>query len=298
MTANAYLVAGLRSPIGAFGGALRPLRATEFGSTVAAALLQQTGLKPDAVQRVIGGMVLQDMTESNPARIVAERIGVPHNVPAFTVNMQCCSSMTALILAAQQVALGEVDTALALGLESMSNAPHMVPGSRWGHRLGHGEFVDTLKECTLAGSKMWDDPWYMIDVAEHHAREDQVTREEMDEYAVVSHTRALAAMDAGWMCQHGEGDLRYGRVVKPLPETGGLSIDVVDMVDVAGPHHAHPKGEVCMTMPQNPDARFDGAGAGWCVNPPGSAHSPTVTDGRALVLYLLPDGQIDFSRAG
>ncbi|MCP5368275.1 MAG: DUF4863 family protein [Hyphomicrobiales bacterium] len=107
-----------------------------------------------------------------------------------------------------------------------------------------------------------------------------------------------AAMDAGWMCQHGEGDLRYGRVVKPLPETGGLSIDVVDMVDVAGPHHAHPKGEVCMTMPQNPDARFDGAGAGWCVNPPGSAHSPTVTDGRALVLYLLPDGQIDFSRAG
>ncbi|MCP5368910.1 MAG: thiolase family protein [Hyphomicrobiales bacterium] len=202
MTANAYLVAGLRSPIGAFGGALRPLRATEFGSTVAAALLQQTGLKPDAVQRVIGGMVLQDMTESNPARIVAERIGVPHNVPAFTVNMQCCSSMTALILAAQQVALGEVDTALALGLESMSNAPHMVPGSRWGHRLGHGEFVDTLKECTLAGSKMWDDPWYMIDVAEHHAREDQVTREEMDEYAVVSHTRALAAMDAG--CLDGE----------------------------------------------------------------------------------------------
>jgi acetyl-CoA C-acetyltransferase len=105
--------------------------------------------------------------------------------------------MAALIQAAQTVALGEADCILVLGLESMSNAPHMVPGSRWGHRLGNGEFVDTLRECTLAGSRMWGDPWYMIDVAEHHAGQDQVSRREMDEYAIVSHTRALEAMDAG-----------------------------------------------------------------------------------------------------
>lgn len=197
MAMQAYLVSGLRSPIGRFGGTLAPLRATEVGTAVAAALLAQSGVEATAIERVIGGMVLQDMTESNPARIVAKRIGVADSVPAFTVNMQCCSGMLALILAAQQVALGEVDCALALGLESMSNAPHMVAGARWGLRLADGRFVDSLKECTLAGSRMWGDPWYMIDVAEHHAEVDGVSRAEMDEYAVVSHRRALDAIDGG-----------------------------------------------------------------------------------------------------
>ncbi len=197
MTENAYLVSGMRSPMGRFGGTLTPLRATEVASTVAAALLERLDVKPAAVERVIGGMVLQDMTESNPARIVALRVGVPDTAPAFTVNMQCCSGMMTAILAAQQVAAGEADCILALGLESMSNAPHMVPGTRWGLRLNHGEFIDTLKECTLAGSKMWGDPWYMIDVAENHTRVDGIARAEMDEYAVVSHRRALDAMDGG-----------------------------------------------------------------------------------------------------
>ncbi|MEE8435547.1 MAG: thiolase family protein [bacterium] len=194
---NAYLVNGFRSPIGRYGGTLLPLRATEVATTVAEGLLQRLNVPPASVRRVIGGMVLQDMTESNPARIVATRLGIPHEVPAFTVNMQCCSSMLAVILAAQQVALGEVDTVLALGMESMSNAPHMVHGARWGLRMADGDFVDTLRECTLAGSRMWGEPWYMIDVAEHHAEVDGVSRTEMDEYAIVSHTRALAAIDAG-----------------------------------------------------------------------------------------------------
>ncbi len=197
MANSAYLVAGVRSPIGGFGGSLMPLRATEVAGQVGAALLERHGIRPDAIERVIGGMVLQDMTESNPARIVAKRLGIPDRVPDFTVNMQCCSSMAALILAAQQVALGEVDCVLALGLESMSNAPHMVPGSRWGLRLADVQFVDTLRECTLAGSKMWGDPRYMVDVAENHAKVDGVSRHEMDEYAVVSHTRALDAIDDG-----------------------------------------------------------------------------------------------------
>ncbi len=197
MAQDVYLAAGLRSPIGNFGGALAPLRATEVGSVVAGQLLKSSGLKAADIEMVIGGMVLQDMTESNPARIVSQRIGVPDATPAYTINMQCCSSMAALIDAAKAVKLDEVDIAMALGTESMSNAPHMVPGSRWGHRLNHGEFIDTLKECTLAGSKMWGDPWYMIDVAEHHAAEDGVSREEMDAYAIVSHNRALDAIEAG-----------------------------------------------------------------------------------------------------
>jgi acetyl-CoA C-acetyltransferase len=197
MTEAVYLAAGLRSPIGGFGRSLRPLRATETASQVAAALLDRYGVSPKAIERVVGGMVLQDMTESNPARIVSERIGIPDSVPAFTVNMQCCSGMAAMITAAQAVALGEIDCALVLGMESMSNAPHMVPGSRWGLRLGHSDFIDTLKECTLAGSKMWGDPWYMVDVAEHHAKVDGISREEMDEYSVITHTRAVDAMDGG-----------------------------------------------------------------------------------------------------
>ncbi|NIR31149.1 MAG: thiolase family protein [Gammaproteobacteria bacterium] len=196
---RAYLLDGCRSPIGAYGGSLLPLRATEFGATVAQALLDRTGVAPERVERLIAGMVLQHMTESNPARIVQKRIGVPDERPAWTINMQCCSSMQALITAAQQVALGEVDLVLVLGLESMSRAPHTVEGARWGLRLASGEFNDALQECTLAGSKMWGDPWYMIDVAEHHARVDNIGRAQMDEYALLSHQRAVAAIDAGYV---------------------------------------------------------------------------------------------------
>jgi acetyl-CoA C-acetyltransferase len=197
MSRDVFLVDGLRSPIGKFGGSLKPLRATEFGSEVATALLDRVNLDSSALNLIIGGMVLQDMTESNPARIVGMRVGVPETVPGFTVNMQCCSSMAALIQATYQIAIGAVDVVMVVGLESMSNAPHMVPGSRWGHQLGSGVFLDTLRECTLAGSGMWGDPRDMIDVAENHAEVDSISRQQMDEYAVVTHERALAAIAAG-----------------------------------------------------------------------------------------------------
>jgi acetyl-CoA C-acetyltransferase len=194
---DVFLIEGLRSPIGKFGGSLKPLRATEFGSQVATTLLDRINLDAGALDLIVGGMVLQDMTESNPARIVGMRVGAPETVPAFTINMQCCSSMAALIQASYQVALGQADVVMVLGLESMSNAPHMVPGSRWGHRLGSEVFLDTLRECTLAGSGMWGDPKYMVEVAAHHAEVDGISRQEMDEYAIVTHERALAAMAAG-----------------------------------------------------------------------------------------------------
>lgn len=192
-----YLVDGLRTPIGRFGGALAPLRATEFATPVVTGLLARTGVEAAEVDQVIGGMVLQDMTESNPARIVAQRAGLPDATPAFTLNMQCASGMTALILAARQVAMGAAGCVLALGLESMSNAPYMVQGARWGLRLGDSRFIDSLQECKLAGSGMWGDPRDMIDVAERHAEVDEVSRAEMDEYAVMSHHRAAAAIEAG-----------------------------------------------------------------------------------------------------
>lgn len=101
----------------------------------------------------------------------------------------------------------------------------------------------------------------------------------------------------GWMCEREHGGIRYGRVVEACPELAGYSIDVVHMTDVAGPHHRHPEGEIDMVMPISAAAQFDGAPRGWVVYGPDSAHRPTVTGGAALVLYLLPGGQIDFTRA-
>lgn len=103
------------------------------------------------------------------------------------------------------------------------------------------------------------------------------------------------AIEAGWMCALGGKGRRFGRVIEAGPETHGLSVDVVDLDNVVGPHHRHPTGEICLTMPVTPSARFDGHGAGWCVFEPGTAHHPTVTDGEALVLYMLPGGKIEFT---
>jgi len=105
-----------------------------------------------------------------------------------------------------------------------------------------------------------------------------------------------AGVAAGWLCDREGGGIRYGRIFKAGPELHGFSVDVVDMKDIAGPHHSHPLGEIDLVMPMEGDARFDGRAAGWLVCPPGSAHRPTVTQGRAFVLYLLPEGQIEFTR--
>ena len=100
----------------------------------------------------------------------------------------------------------------------------------------------------------------------------------------------------GWLCDREGGGIRYGRVFKPAPDLNQFSVDVVDMSDIAGPHHAHPNGEIDLVLPITSGATFDGRGAGWVVYGPGSAHRPTVAGGRALVLYLLPEGRIDFTR--
>lgn len=105
-----------------------------------------------------------------------------------------------------------------------------------------------------------------------------------------------AAIEARWMCEREAGGIKYGRVIKPAPDLHGYSVDVVDMNAVRGPHHRHPNGEIDLVMPLTQDAKFDGHGAGWVVYGPDSAHFPTVTEGRALVLYLLPQGAIEFTR--
>ena len=104
-----------------------------------------------------------------------------------------------------------------------------------------------------------------------------------------------AGIASGWVCNREADGIRYGRVIKPGPETHGFSVDVVDMKSCAGPHHVLPIGEIVLVMPVEGPATFDGCSAGWKVYEPGSDHFPTVRDGRALVLYLLPEGAIEFT---
>ena len=100
----------------------------------------------------------------------------------------------------------------------------------------------------------------------------------------------------GWMCKYEADGVKYGRVTKPSEASNGFSVDVVSMQDVRGPHHRHPNGEIDLIMPITPGAQFDGCDAGWKVYGPDSAHSPTVRHGAAHVLYLLPEGKIEFTR--
>ncbi len=108
-------------------------------------------------------------------------------------------------------------------------------------------------------------------------------------------TACLEGIAQGLLCTQGEGKRKYGRVFEPAPDLAGFSVDVVDIDDLVGNYHRHPLGEVDLIMPITPGATFDARGAGWLVYRPGSGHRPTVKKGRVLILYLLPDGWIEFS---
>ena len=103
-------------------------------------------------------------------------------------------------------------------------------------------------------------------------------------------------IDEGWLCDNEHGGIRYGRILDAGDETNGFSVDVVQMDDIQGPYHGHPNGEIDMIIPESQDAKFDGKGQGWMVYEAGTEHFPTVTDGKAIVLYFLPGGAIDFKR--
>lgn len=133
-------------------------------------------------------------------------------------------------------------------------------------------------------------------VVDHRLADDLADRFPANgEYFAKVEDACRSAIAAGWMCAEGGQGRRFGRVIEPSADTGGLSVDVVALKDIVGPHHRHPTGEVCMVMPVDRGARFDGVSRGWCIYPPGSSHRPTVSGGEAIVLYMLPDGRIEFT---
>ncbi len=109
-------------------------------------------------------------------------------------------------------------------------------------------------------------------------------------------TLCRQGIDDGWLCAREDGGIKFGRVIEAGPDTNGFSVDVVLMKNVVGPYHGHPNGEIDMIIPESVGAKFDGQGQGWIVYDANSEHHPIVTDGKAIILYLLPAGEIDFTR--
>jgi acetyl-CoA C-acetyltransferase len=188
------VVAATRTAIGSFQGALAQIPAVDLGVTVIRALLEQTRVDPALVGQVVMGHVLTAAAGQNPARQAAIKAGLPFTTPALTINRVCGSGLEAVHLAAQAVACGETDVAIGGGMENMSLAPHALPGSRTGLKLGPGTLVDTLVVDGL-----WDafNNYHMGNTAENLARRHGITRVQQDEYAVLSQGRARAAIAEG-----------------------------------------------------------------------------------------------------
>ena len=189
------VIAGaLRTAIGKFGGTLAKTPAPELGATVIRALLERSGVSPDAVSEVILGQVLTAGSGQNPARQASIRAGLPHAVPAMTINKVCGSGLKAVMLAAQAIRCGDADIVIAGGQENMSASPHVLPGSRDGFRMGDAKLVDTMIVDGL-----WDvyNQYHMGTTAENVAKQYEISRKQQDEFAVASQNKAEAAQKAG-----------------------------------------------------------------------------------------------------
>jgi acetyl-CoA C-acetyltransferase len=188
------ILSGCRTPIGTFGGILKDVPAVELGALVVREALARAGVAPDAVDETILGCILQAGLGMNPARQASIGGGIPESVPAHTVNKVCGSGLKSVILAAQAIKAGDAEVVVAGGLESMSRAPFLLPGARWGERLGHGKVLDHMIHEGLT------DAFHDIHMgitAENLAERYAIGREEQDAFAAESQARAAAAMRDG-----------------------------------------------------------------------------------------------------
>jgi len=191
---NVYIVSAARTPIGKFGGSLASLSAADMGVVAAKAAVERAGVRPQQVEETIFGNARQAGGGPNTARQISIRSGIPQEVPAYTVNKACASGIKSIALAFQEIATGNLDCVLAGGTESMSRLPYYLEGARWGYRLGHQELVDGMVRdgffCPMA--KM-----LMGETAEILAEQYKISREEQDQFALVSQQRAAAAQSSG-----------------------------------------------------------------------------------------------------
>lgn len=194
MAGEVVILSAARTAIGKFQGAFASLSAVNLGVQAAKAALARAGVAPEQIEEVIMGCVLTAGQGQNPARQVLLGAGVPESVGAFTVNKVCGSGLKSVMLAAQAIKAGDIEMALAGGMESMTNAPYLLPGARAGQRLGHGELVDHLIRDGL-----WDiyNDYHMGSTAELVAKKYEIDRATQDAYAAECHAKAVAAQAAG-----------------------------------------------------------------------------------------------------
>ncbi len=191
---EAVIISAARTPVGKFLGSLKGFSATELGAIVVRESVKRAGIKPEDVDEVIMGCVIQAGLGQNPARQAALNGGIPSTVAAVTVNKVCGSGLKAVMMAAQGVQLGDSEMVVAGGMESMSNAPYLVPKAREGYRLGNGELIDSMIHDGL-----WCafENYHMGCTGEVVAEEYKIGRAEQDEFATNSHRKAAAAIKAG-----------------------------------------------------------------------------------------------------
>ncbi|MEM9381142.1 MAG: acetyl-CoA C-acetyltransferase [Planctomycetota bacterium] len=191
---DAVLVSAARSPIGKFQGGLASFRAPELGALAIAEAVRRAGIEASAVEEVIFGNVLQAGLGQNPARQAARAAGIPDEVGSVTINKVCGSGLKSVMLAAQAIRAGDAHCIVAGGMESMTNAPYLLPDARGGMRLGHSQAVDSMVHDGL-----WDiyNDFHMGMTGEKVADELDVSRAAQDEFAAESHRRAVDARDAG-----------------------------------------------------------------------------------------------------
>lgn len=191
---DVVVVAATRTAIGSFGGQFATIPAHELGATVIRALLAETAIDPALVNEVILGQVLTAGCGQNPARQASIRAGLPTSVPAMNLNKVCGSGLKAVQLGAQAIRCGDADIIIAGGQESMSLSPHLLPTSRTGQRMGHGQLIDSMIHDGL-----WDafNDYHMGITAENLVEKYGISREEQDAYAAGSQQKAVAAQEAG-----------------------------------------------------------------------------------------------------
>ncbi|HEV2883895.1 MAG TPA: acetyl-CoA C-acetyltransferase [Pyrinomonadaceae bacterium] len=193
-TREAVIISATRTPVGKFLGSLKGFKATDLGAIVVRESVKRAGVAPEDVDEVIMGCVIQAGLGQNPARQAALGGGLLPAVSAVTVNKVCGSGLKAVMMAAQGIQLGDTDVVVAGGMESMSNAPYLIPKAREGYRLGNGVMLDSMIHDGL-----WDvyNDYHMGCTGEVVSEKFNVTREEQDEYALNSHRKAGAAIKAG-----------------------------------------------------------------------------------------------------
>jgi len=191
---EAVIISAARTPVGKFLGSLKGFKATDLGAIVVRESVKRAGIKPEDVDEVIMGCVIQAGLGQNPARQAALNGGLPSTVAAVTVNKVCGSGLKAVMMAAQGVQLGDSEMVVAGGMESMSNAPYLIPKAREGYRLGNGELIDSM-----INDGLWCafENYHMGCTGEVVAEEYLISRGQQDEFAAGSHRKAAAAIKAG-----------------------------------------------------------------------------------------------------